>query len=681
MPTRFEMEWIEPRLLFTSYTPVAITTLAPATNVAALTADPAGNIYIATANQLLLIPAGTTTPTELFLNGNPLNTPRGLVADPSGDVFGLMTIPGIPGNDAIFEISANTHTLTTIANLPGPAGDAGNNPLVLDSSGNIYGALANGGLYSKGSIFEISASTHTFQTLASFDGTSGQSPTGALARDSAGNLYGASLGGPASSDSSLTPGGTLFEIPANSNGSITTLHTFYGDSDYDRMIPTGSIAVDSNGTLYGSATDAMAAEQFTLTSNNTFKANFTGGDNDVEGWETTVGIPVVDPAGQYVCQAYNTGYDHGNTPPIDNLIRFNVATGDIQLFSATVEAGPAFDGAGKMYYVDNATLYEMTPFPADPHDPAVKSLTIDLPAASTIDVDQALPPITITLTNASGSAVPSDGTLIYASLIYTGTAPSPSPLSGATIVDTANGVATFTGLSFSDTGSYQLRFSTDSSLPLTKIVTINVVDPSTSTTTTPLPTAHLKFDAAILNTVVGKKLPSFQISYRSANGKILKTAAGTVILQQVGQPLSGTLRAKLINGVATFSNVTVLRKGNDAFFATLAGNTDITGQSSIFIIRPTPAAHLIFSQQPTTVDQDSPFNASVWLSDSYHDGLVGQVQLSILPANGNRHTWSTKTGGNGIATFSNLQINRPGWYRLLAKDGKLTAKSKWIHVL
>ena len=54
----------------------------------------------------------------------------------------------------------------------------------------MYGTTAFGGANGKGTVFEVTAGTHTLITLASFDGTNGLGPQGQLAFDTAGNLYG-----------------------------------------------------------------------------------------------------------------------------------------------------------------------------------------------------------------------------------------------------------------------------------------------------------------------------------------------------------------------------------------------------------------------------------------------------------------------------------------------------------
>jgi uncharacterized repeat protein (TIGR03803 family) len=103
--------------------------------------------------------------------------------------------------------------------------------VIFDPSGNLYGITQSGGVYGRGTVFQLipSAGTWTETVLYSFTGgTDGEEPIGGLTIDEAGNLYGtASAGGDRSSGC-----GTVFTL-ARSEGSWTfgVLHTFAGGND------------------------------------------------------------------------------------------------------------------------------------------------------------------------------------------------------------------------------------------------------------------------------------------------------------------------------------------------------------------------------------------------------------------------------------------------------------------
>ncbi len=67
--------------------------------------------------------------------------------------------------------------------------------LIMDSSGNLYGTTIEGGASDDGTVFELAKGSGTITALASFNGTNGSGPEGALILDSSGNLYGTTVAG------------------------------------------------------------------------------------------------------------------------------------------------------------------------------------------------------------------------------------------------------------------------------------------------------------------------------------------------------------------------------------------------------------------------------------------------------------------------------------------------------
>jgi hypothetical protein len=62
--------------------------------------------------------------------------------------------------------------------------------LAIDAEGNPFGVAQNGGAYGFGAAFELPHGNRTLVTLASFDGADGEYPSGNVAVDAAGNVYG-----------------------------------------------------------------------------------------------------------------------------------------------------------------------------------------------------------------------------------------------------------------------------------------------------------------------------------------------------------------------------------------------------------------------------------------------------------------------------------------------------------
>jgi uncharacterized repeat protein (TIGR03803 family) len=123
--------------------------------------------------------------------------------------------------------------------------------LLMDSSGNLFGTTALGGTNNggNGTAFELARGNDgwTFNTIYSFAGTGFgyYGPVAKMTMDLAGNLYGTD------SHYGAYECGSIFELTPDSGGwSYRSLHDFDGG---DGCIPTGSLILNSDGKLYGTA--------------------------------------------------------------------------------------------------------------------------------------------------------------------------------------------------------------------------------------------------------------------------------------------------------------------------------------------------------------------------------------------------------------------------------------------
>jgi subtilisin-like proprotein convertase family protein len=99
------------------------------------------------------------------------------------------------------------------------------------------------------------------------------------------------------------------------------------------------------------------------------------------------------------------------------------------------------------------------------------------------------------------------------------------------------------------------------------------------------------------NVMVGAVLPPITVNVENFQGNILGSDTSTVTLALVGAPagvtLGGTTSVQAVNGVATFSDLTVSAGGTYAFVAT--DGTVTKAVSDSFTITPVPATQLQFS--------------------------------------------------------------------------------------
>lgn len=220
---------------------------------AGLIADGSGNLFGTSMGAKLtgyastvfeLTPAGTASTLTTLATFKNTDQPTGTLAiDSSGNIFGTTFAGGTHSDGSIFEVFASSHAMTTLFSFNGTNGARPDGSLLLDSQGNLTGLTAEGGANSDGTLFKFFASSSTLTTLATFNGTNGQRPLGDLLVDGAGNIFGVTAIGGANSV------GTVFERPAGTANTLTTLYSFKANST--GFNPTGFLVMDSNLDLLG----------------------------------------------------------------------------------------------------------------------------------------------------------------------------------------------------------------------------------------------------------------------------------------------------------------------------------------------------------------------------------------------------------------------------------------------
>jgi uncharacterized repeat protein (TIGR03803 family) len=116
--------------------------------------------------------------------------------DSAGNIYGTTHIQNAAAfAGAIWKITPAGSFSVLHSLVSGTDGFAPNSPLLLDFNGNLYGTTSSGGQYGHGTVFRITPSGD-FTVLHAFtNGTDGGSPTGNLARDKDGFMYGGTATG------------------------------------------------------------------------------------------------------------------------------------------------------------------------------------------------------------------------------------------------------------------------------------------------------------------------------------------------------------------------------------------------------------------------------------------------------------------------------------------------------
>jgi hypothetical protein len=241
------------------------------------------------------------------------------------------------------------------------------------------------------------------------------------------------------------------------------------------------------------------------------------------------------------------------------------------------------------------------------------------------------------------------------------TNPGGGTLSGTTTVTSSGGIASFTGLSIDRAAAgYVLTASAPALLSAV----------SDAFTISPAAPAALAFSAQPTTAVAGAAIsPPVQVQVRDAYGNLVTSSSASISLALETNPgggtLGGTTTVTAINGVSTFSNLAINRAGvGYSLRATSSGLSPAV--SGAFDITVGPAARLSFTSQPSNTPVDSIISppVQVTIQDSQGNRVSSSAPVTVsLAANPGGATLGGTTTVNasaGVATFSNLSLNRPG---------------------
>jgi uncharacterized repeat protein (TIGR03803 family) len=248
---------------------------------------------------------------------------------------------------------AHAQTFTTLYSFKG-APDDGNGPtgsLAQDAAGNLYGTTLAGGRFGKnggdGTVFELDAAGNErpLYVFGSHEGD-GILPYAGVVRDAEGNLYGTTLWGGTSVNCAGGGCGTVFKLnPAG----MTILHSFTGFPG-DGANPVAGVVRDCCGNLYGTAENAAAKNRGAVfridkDGNEVLLHSFYGGD----GYTPTSLLGVGD------------GFFYGTTMGGADSAKGNVfeitSTGKITVlfnFTSQSQGEFPFDGHGGQLLRDSA---------------------------------------------------------------------------------------------------------------------------------------------------------------------------------------------------------------------------------------------------------------------------------------------------------------------------------------
>src|SRR5439155_458587 len=246
--------------------------------------------------------------------------------------------------------------------------------------------------------------------------------------------------------------------------------------------------------------------------------------------------------------------------------------------------------------------------------------------------------------------------------VVLGNNPGGSTLGGPTSVATVSGVATFSTLTLDKTGTgYWLTASATGLSTAT----------SSGITITPGAGTQLVFGTQPGTTVADHKLrPAVNVRVPDATLFLAPGFTGnvTVVLgtNPGGSTLSGTTTVATVNGVASFSTLTLDKTGTSyALTATAIGLNPAT--SSGFSITPGAATQLVFGTEPGTTVANRLITPAVKVRaldvlGNLVPGFTGSVTEAIgtNPGRANLGGRTPVAAVSGVATFFDLSLNKTG---------------------
>ena len=183
------------------------------------------------------------------------------------------------------------------------------------------------------------------------------------------------------------------------------------------------------------------------------------------------------------------------------------------------------------------------------------------------------------------------------------------------------------------------------------------------------PPTKLAFGTQPSNTAAGSAItPAVTIQIQDANGNLTASTASVTVAIGTNPgagTLSGTATVAAVNGVATFSTLSINTPGTG--YTLTAASLGLAGAtSSAFNIVPGAASRLVFGTQPSSVPVGIAISPAVTVQILDAGGNLTTSAASVTvaigtnPAGGVLSGTKTLNAVAGVATFSNLSIDKAG---------------------
>lgn len=211
---------------------------------------------------------------------------------------------------------------------------------------------------------------------------------------------------------------------------------------------------------------------------------------------------------------------------------------------------------------------------------------------------------------------------------------------------------------------------------------VDVLTNAMSGGTTSSPSSKLVIQHSPTSGTAGVALGAFTVAVEYQNGQIITSDHSTMTLTLSSGTFStgsSTATATVVNGIASFSNLTINTTGT--YQITVSDSaTSATVTSGNIVIAPAAFSRLAVQQNPTTGTAGVALAPAVKVAalDQFGNLVTTSMTVTLTLTGGmfsNRTTTVTATTISGVATFSSLIINTAGNYTLAASVVSLTGPS------
>jgi uncharacterized repeat protein (TIGR03803 family) len=610
-----------------------------------------------TSNSVTITPAAAS---QVVFNQQPSTVTAGVAISPAmtvdvEDRFG--NIVTTDSSNVTLSVHTGPGTLSGTVTAAASAGVATFSNVLIDTAGT-YSLTASDGILTPGnsSTFTVNpaAATKLAYSVQPTDVATGAIISPAIVvdvEDTFGNIV---TGNSSNVTLSVQTG------PGSLSGT-TTVAANHGVATFSNIV------VSSGGTYTlkaadGSLTTAISSS-FTASNGAASKLEIA-----VQPSDATAGAPnspsivvdVEDPSGSIV---------GSNTSTVTLAVHTGPGTLSGTVSVAAVNGVATFSNA----ILDTAGTYTLTASDGSLVTATTSSFTV-VPAASSQLIFSAQPtntvintpidpPVVLEVEDAFGNIVTTD-----TSDVTLAVASGPGNIGGTTTVAAVAGVATFDNVTLDQTGLYTLGAS-DGSL------TGAVSNGFHVTLTAP---TQVVFATQPGNTTAGDTFSPVMVNVEDAFGNIADADDSNVTLSIATGTgtLSGTLTIQAVNGVATFSDLSMTTAGTYTIEAT---DGDLTAAvSNSFTISPAAPTQIAFAVQPSDVSTGLIMSPAVVVAveDQFGNRVTSdnsQITLSLASGPGQLSGTLTQNTQSGAATFNDLSLNEVGAYKLQATDGSFPA--------